>query len=135
MRCPDCNKFVAFEENDPEVELDVDDDGMVTGTVRIVNACAECGSELKEATLDVEGSVEEEIVKCKGDPPDEEKDCPLSIEETSSGRTSRAEGKGRGTKTFYGAEVEYEVTCECGKIKVTKQWSDDVQASSMDEMV
>jgi len=61
MRCPDCNKFVSFEENEPEVEsIDVDGDRNVTATVRIVNSCGECGQELKEATLDMEKSFEHE---------------------------------------------------------------------------
>jgi hypothetical protein len=56
MRCPDCNKFVSFDvDGDPEVELEADEStGEVTGTVRIVNACQECGAELTEATFDVD---------------------------------------------------------------------------------
>lgn len=55
MRCPDCNKFVSFDsEQEPELDLTVDDEGVVTGTARIVNCCEQCGQELKEATLDVE---------------------------------------------------------------------------------
>jgi hypothetical protein len=57
MRCPDCNKFVSFDEADPEVnDLDVSDNGSVTASVRIVNTCAECGTELKEAMLELEES-------------------------------------------------------------------------------
>ena len=44
MRCPDCNKFVAFDTDvDPEVSVSVENDGSITGNVRIVNNCAECG--------------------------------------------------------------------------------------------
>lgn len=54
MRCPDCNRFVAFDyEQEPEVDLSP----MFTGlqevtteiTVRHLLTCAECGTELKEA--------------------------------------------------------------------------------------
>ncbi len=58
MRCPDCNKFVAFDDgNVDEVEVELDED---TGTVgisgRVVLPCAECGTELKE--LGVDDSIE-----------------------------------------------------------------------------
>lgn len=55
MRCPDCNKFASFDtETDPEINVEVAEDGQITGDVRIVNTCAECSTELKEATLDVD---------------------------------------------------------------------------------
>lgn len=45
MRCPDCNKFVSFDTDvEPDVSLDVADDGGVSGSCRIVNACADCGT-------------------------------------------------------------------------------------------
>src|SRR5687767_14393235 len=55
MRCPDCNKFVSFDtEADPETNIDVAEDGAITGDVRIANNCQECGTELKEGTFDVD---------------------------------------------------------------------------------
>ena len=55
MRCPDCNKFVSFDEADPEVNtLGIDEDGQVNAEVRIVNTCADCGTELKEITFEME---------------------------------------------------------------------------------
>ncbi len=55
-RCPDCNKFVSLEEVEPEVNtLEVDEEGIIEADVRIVNACADCGTELKEYTFDFDG--------------------------------------------------------------------------------
>jgi hypothetical protein len=61
MRCPECSKFVAYDDGtDPEVDsVEVDEDGNVSGNVRIVLTCAECSTELKEATFDIEGSISE----------------------------------------------------------------------------
>lgn len=54
MRCPGCEKFVSLEMGDPEVQdSNVDTDGTVTITVRIVRTCADCGEEMKEATLEM----------------------------------------------------------------------------------
>lgn len=53
-RCPDCNKFVPMDQGDPEVN-DVNVDGnTVTVSVRLVNNCGECGTELTEASVDGE---------------------------------------------------------------------------------
>jgi hypothetical protein len=61
MRCPDCNKFVSYDESNPEVEGDpeVTEDGDVTVSVRVVLPCAECGQELKDCTLELTGSISE----------------------------------------------------------------------------
>ena len=53
-RCPDCNKFVSLDsEQDPEVSIDVDEEGHVTGSVQIANACEQCGTEMYTAEFDV----------------------------------------------------------------------------------
>jgi hypothetical protein len=57
-RCGDCNKFVSFEESEPEAEDPEVGAGAVTCSVRIVNACADCGAGLKEATLEMEAEFE-----------------------------------------------------------------------------
>jgi hypothetical protein len=54
MRCPDCNKFVSLETQEPEVsDLQVEHNPpadkqsehtfTITGSVRIVRVCGECG--------------------------------------------------------------------------------------------
>lgn len=54
MRCPDCNKFVPFDEGDvDDIEAEIDEDtGEVMISGRVVLPCAECGTELKELNVD-----------------------------------------------------------------------------------
>lgn len=133
MRCPDCNKFVPLDtDGDPEVELEADEvTGEVTGTVRIVNACQECGTELTESTFDVDVDFPAAEEHMKGH--EDSEAHALELEEPSVDRTDRSTGKGRGTKTFYGAEADLTVKCRCGKTW-TEHWSDDIQASHMDSL-
>lgn len=132
-RCGDCNKFVSYDQQDPEVEdLEVSDSGEVTAAVRIVNACDQCGTELRESTLEMSVDLSERLAGHLGS---DEGAHELAAEETSSERTERQEGRGRGARTFYGAKVEFKVTCSCGELEeVTGDLEDDVQASSMDEV-
>lgn len=59
MRCPDCNKFVSYDDSaEPEVNDLNFNDGTVTGNVRVVLNCGDCGTELKEAAFDFETKVE-----------------------------------------------------------------------------
>ncbi len=56
-RCPTCEKFVSLEPNeDPEWNSDpeIDEDGAVTGELRVVLNCAECGEEMKETTIELD---------------------------------------------------------------------------------
>jgi hypothetical protein len=59
----------------------------------------------------------------------------LSIDEQSSERTQRIEGAGRYAKTFYGAEVSFEITCSCGNWSYEGSLAADVQASHMDSLM
>jgi hypothetical protein len=59
MRCPDCNKFVSFEQGEPEAELEASG-ASLTGTIRIVLTCQECSTELKESTFDVEQDLQDD---------------------------------------------------------------------------
>lgn len=60
MRCPDCNKFVAYDDStEPEASLEASADGTgVSGDVRVLLTCAECGCELKENRFDIDETVE-----------------------------------------------------------------------------
>jgi hypothetical protein len=140
MRCPDCNKFVSFDEGEPEVEsIEVDESGNVRAEVRIVNNCSECGQELKDGRFEFDADHSEECKEHQGTGHE------LSIEETSSDRTGRSgyfkkgvfvSAYGRYAKTFYGVEVSYEITCSCNdEFKVTGTFSDEMQGSSMEELV
>ena len=133
MRCPDCNKFASLDvDGDPEVELECDEaTGEVTGTVRIMNACQECGMEMTESTFNVDVDFDGAEAHLAKHPEDEAH--ALELEEPSVERTMRTTGKGRGTRTFYGAETELTVKCLCGFTEM-HPWSDDVQASSMNSL-
>jgi hypothetical protein len=53
-RCPDCNTFARVDQQDFRIDnLEVDTEGVVTATARIVNSYAECGTELREATFEL----------------------------------------------------------------------------------
>jgi hypothetical protein len=142
MRCPDCNKFVPFDtETDPETDVSVDDDGAVSGTVRIVNTCEECGQELKDTTFDVDVDLSAEFAEHKKEHPKEKHNLTLDFEPS---RTDRMENKDRRGKTIknsrymkhmYGAEGEIILTCSCDKWEHRETWSDEVAGSGMEELV
>lgn len=132
MRCPSCNKFASYDDStEPEVDLDYNDDGTFSGQVRIVLTHDECSEELKEATFDFDGEVPEEILaEHKGEEHD------LSLEVGSTELISRTEGSGRYMKTFYGHSTTVDLTCSCGTDGLWSDgFTDDVQASHMDELV
>lgn len=132
MRCPDCNKFAAYNDStDPEVEIELADDGTFSGTVRVVLTHDECGTELKEASFDFEGEIPEDIVAVhKGD------GHSLDLESGDAELTSRSEGKGRYAKTFYGYRASFDLACSCNGAEGlwSTEFTDDMQASHMDEL-
>jgi len=131
-RCDSCNKFVSLEENDPDVNsLEIGDGAVVCADVTIVNACSECGQDLRTAEFEVEHAATAELEGHLDEGHN------LEVEEDSTERTSRTTGKGRGQRTFYGFELTATVTCSCGKLGdgfgVQVVLSEDIQASSMEE--
>lgn len=146
MRCPDCNKFVAFNTDaDPDVDLTVSDDGVVTGTMRIMNACEECGTELTEATLepelDLSEAAQKHVDEKHPDHPDAKGGLVMwDLEVTSQSRTDRSEGSGRRPRRYYGAEAEVEITCRLCEntddpFSISGTVSEEVQASGMEPLV
>lgn len=152
MRCPDCNKFVGNDTSaDPEVnDLEVDSEGRVTGSVRIVTACDQCGTELAEATFDIDLDFSEALAEHL-DESDKDVQHDLEVSSDDGTRTDRRQThtpkgkmiKPRYQKQFYGAEVEVTVTCGCRTGKpgtkdapwsCTMSWSDETQASGMDQL-
>lgn len=127
-RCPDCNKFVGIEMAEPELELEVDNDGLVTGTVRMVQTCADCGSELAEASMDVE--VQVELTHAEGC----KKESGLEVEDESAENDDRYEGKGRGRKHFYVASVTGNVKCGDCEAVAHLETSVEEQASSFESL-
>lgn len=142
MRCSSCQRFVSFEEDEePEVEVSLSQDGKVTASVRIVNSCAECGQELCDAHFELVGSVS--LAKFRGHVCLDEKPLPgvpeaesipiLEADEEEVERTSRTEGKGRGMRTYNGVKVTVRVKCGCGECQDVVEMSDEVSASEMEE--
>ena len=143
MRCPDCNKFVSFEEQDTEISsLELHEDGSISGEVRLANNCQDCGTELKEGYCEIEDSLAniKEVFEHKCDEelltPEKKAMGPgWSMEESDSYRDQRYEGKGRGTRTFYIGIVNVELTCDrCDEI-VQHELQCELQASAMEELV
>ena len=122
----------------------------VTGTARIVLTSECCGDELKEATFEVQ-DVQIDVERGEGCTCDiSELDVTSSQEITDHSETEkvtiakRGPNKGqevrkpipfRYQKRFYGCEITIEVSCSCGKTSAEATWSDDIQASAMDELV
>lgn len=116
-RCPNCNKFVSLEQQEPELDLAVDGDE-VSGTVRLVLACAECSEEMKELHFDVN-------IKIKHACDDDTIECEFEISDESAEATDRYNDKDRKGKPiknmrymahYYGADISVTVKCaECGE--------------------
>lgn len=134
MRCPDCNKFTGLEFQDPELDgdLEVSEDG-VTCNIRLVRTCSECGQEMKEATLEMSGDLPEQAVDHLKEHEEDETPHELEIEE--NGIDQIEEGGGRYKKSYFGASVDYKITCSCGQFEVTGTVSDKIPASHMEELV
>ena len=107
-RCPDCNKFMSTNFEDPEIEeMEIDDEGYVSGSVRFVLACEECGTELREAHSDIDFQVDH---TCLLEPDrDKEIDDVFEIEEKSIEGYTRG-GMKKGDK-WYVARVAAEWHC------------------------
>jgi hypothetical protein len=120
-RCPDCNKFVSYEQAEPELDLSVDleedengvpGDATVSGSVRLVLNCGECGTEMAEANPDVEASVSLEH--------GEAAEHDVDIEGESAEANDRYDGKpgtpSRYRRHFYGADITGTIKCSCGAV-------------------
>ena len=135
-RCPDCNKFVSIEMADPEwiqepeIAMDTEIPDTVTGELRLVQTCAECGEELTEAALEVEENFE-----LSHNPDCEAKsDEPLELSYDAS-NNDRMEGKGRSAKHFYGADITITLTCPKCKAETKVETMVEEQSSSFESLV
>ena len=151
-RCPDCNRFVALNtEVDPEVELQAElteEEGEngekgditvnLTGTVRIVNECADCGTELTEFTFDVDAS--ETVSRPEGlnEVPDEgelsgEEDITRTEDYVTTDRKGKPITNPRYQKKLYGFSGQVEVSIGDHHL-CTFDLSDNTEASSMEAL-
>lgn len=129
-RCPDCNKFVGLENGDPEVDMEMNLEGerkvgvieeqfSVSGTAHLTRNCAECGSELKTADLNLESEMQtftHITPECDG-----ELHCDFD-----DGLVDES-GGGRYAKNMISCSVHWSVTCS--KCQATLQ--NDVEASEV----
>jgi hypothetical protein len=120
MRCPDCNKFVGFDsDSEPEIDVSIDANGQITGSCRIVNTCAECGTELKEGNFEIEADACEAVKHHWLDLPEGPHSFDVEAEgsRTDFMKNTDRDGKpitsSRYMKHMYGAEVTLAVTCSC----------------------
>jgi phage FluMu protein Com len=144
MRCPDCNKFVPYDE--PEVEGDEPDitGSTVSGQVRIVLKCADCGNELKEANLDYEVEIEHDCPKYKKKDEEPEFTADGEPEFSATDRTQTTctvKGKVvpiksmRYAKRYYGADINGTVTCsKCSEV-INYSTNVEEQASGFEQLV
>lgn len=121
MRCPDCNKFVSMDLGEPEVEsIDIDVDGTVTASVLISRNCSDCGTTLKQGSLELTWTPSDGAAKLlsdhlerhstdKSDPADDTPACEGSLEVQDKGADA-VEG-GTYKKPTFGATVDFDVTC------------------------
>lgn len=134
-RCPDCNKFVGNEQQEPELNIEVSgtvekNDGggygpvNITGDCRLSLACSDCGTELSEYSADIDFDVD------MAHNPQLDHDVTLENEEANS--TDRY-GKGRRAAHFYGAEITGTLKCTCGT-STTFTHTVEEQASGFDSL-
>ena len=148
MRCPDCQTFVSYDlDYDPEdegleVEVEVIEDSgeldvTVSGSVRRVLPCAECGTELKEASFDVQ--LETLVTPKRVVSVDEAIDAVAEWDELrTSERQDNPDRPPRYRRTYYGVEGEIFVRVEDQKnqliAELNLEFKDDASAGSYDEI-
>lgn len=122
-RCPDCGKFTSMETLDPEIQSVSCEPGEAGFSVRIVRACADCGTEMKETELELEFSFDYDEAHEHHEMEVLNEQAEL-IEESGS----------RYEKSYYGARVSGDVICDCGEKVATIEVSDKVAASDMEDL-
>lgn len=136
MRCPDCQKFTSMEEpqceweSGPDVEASKQEDGSfdisVTGSVRVVRNCADCSTELKTATLEMDDTITITAEEAGADTTEEDFEVDADDPEGSES------GGGRYKKNMIGATVAYRIKTG-DKTVYEGTWQDSIPASQMDE--
>jgi hypothetical protein len=125
MRCGDCQKFVGLDSgSEPTGDLSIEG-AEVSGTIEIVNSCAECGTDLQTASFDVDfDSPVEHIDGCS-----EELELEYDLERWDE---FRPPGKKRQVH-YYGIMATGKVFCPACKASAEFSHRYEVRASQMDE--
>jgi hypothetical protein len=143
-RCPDCNKFVGLEPQEPDADnLSIDGDGDISGSVKLSLACSECGADLKEITLDVEYTCQEALDHAdeKHDDLGEDFYIEWEIEVNNSEVTDRYQTTDRDghliknlryQKHFYGYNTNVTVSCPLCGWDITLDLCGEAQASEFE---
>lgn len=154
-RCPDCNKFVSYDE--PQVEeqgMDVFGEE-IQGEIMVTLMCADCGTELKSLSFEVSEYINHECVVTEeteetGEVEDEDEDEgedeelePYELESSDNWEsTDRYEDKDKNGKTiknprymkhYYGFKGVIEVSCTMCKETFDVEISMEEQASAYEE--
>lgn len=128
MRCPECNRFVSFETRVDDVELEIpcnperDADGLsvtIDGSARLLRECAECGTELSEANLQIAMEIELTVE------PEPEEELRVSCE------SYEVENTGGVLRCI----LDVEVTGKEGRVLGSGTFSEEVAASDFDAFV
>ena len=131
MRCPECNEFVSFKEEEAEIDsIEIDEDGTVQIEIRITNSCSDCHAELTEAYLDIYSSVDLTGHAHRSGICNEN----LKISVRNAKRINKMEDKDKGVKKFYGARVLFIVSCSCG-FSFAQEATDYEEAYNMESLV
>lgn len=139
-RCPDCNKFVSLEQRaewDEEPEIDLT--GEVSASVRFVLDCAECGTEIKETTLDMTVTCDEAAKHINNFGAD---DHELSVTTEDPEPQDRYQNLDKGGKSipfryqkhFYSATATLTVECTCGETWEIELDSAEEQAGALEDI-
>lgn len=121
--CESCSKFVSLEISEPEDNgVDVDEEGNISGSMRLTLNCVDCSTELAETELSIEDSVEcEHEEACVTDNATLSLDYNLEVGE---------EGGGRFSKHLYFVQITGEISCAgCSATAPVDLLSDKVAAS------
>lgn len=127
-RCPDCNKFTSKNtEVEPEITQDpeIEPDGSVSVSVKIVNECADCSTELEESEFELTG--EADVSRHEGDGHE------LECGEPEVTRTDS--GGARYAKRMFGVEVKVPVSCSCGGLEQDVVMKGEVASSAMESLI
>jgi hypothetical protein len=131
MRCPDCNKFVSLENGEPEEQnLEIShhdgDTFEITGEFRLPRTCSECGTELKEANFLFEFNT-----NLEGVTPEERENLSIEVEDMEVNES----GGGRYAKNLFSLSGAFRITTADREISTVEGDSDQLSASSFDELV